>query len=213
MTSSYGDPDKLEIPLIIRRSPRARRISLKIDSHSGAAVLVLPRNASESEGVRFAEKHQHWLKSKLLELPPPIAFEDGALIPLRGQDLRIIHQPHGRGLVKERDGELVVFGQPEYLARRLKDWLKRQARTDIGPLVTEKAALIGQKHGRISVRDQKTRWGSCAVNGNLSFNWRLILAPSYVLEYVVAHEVAHLAEHNHSKAFWHKVGELTAFAN
>ncbi|MGY9106367.1 MAG: M48 family metallopeptidase [Alphaproteobacteria bacterium] len=213
MTSSGGDPDKLDIPLIIRRSPRARRISLKIDSHSGAAVLVLPRNVSESDGVRFAAKHQHWLKSKLLELPPPIPFEDGALIPLRGQDLRVIHQPHGHGIVKKCDRELLVFGQPEHLARRLKDWLKRQARRDISPLVTEKAAIIGQKPGLISVRDQKTRWGSCAANGNLSFNWRLILAPSFVLEYVVAHEVAHLAEHNHSKAFWRKVGELTMFTN
>jgi predicted metal-dependent hydrolase len=205
--------DDADIPVIIRRSPRARRISLKIDSHNHTAVLVLPHFVSESDGLRFAAQHRQWIQAQLQDLPKLIPFADGAVIPVRGEDFRITHRDRGRGIVEITESALSVFGRPEHLARRLKDWLKREARNDINPLVIAKSLKLGKVAGRISIRDQRTRWGSCSANGNLSFNWRLILAPPFVLEYVVAHEVAHLAEHNHSKAFWRHVGDLTEFAH
>jgi predicted metal-dependent hydrolase len=211
MITSVLQLDDVDIPVIIRRSPRARRISLKIDSHNHTAILVLPRHISESDGLRFASQQRQWIMAQLQDLPDLVPFTEGAIIPVRGEDCRIIHPGAGRGVVENTDGTLSVFGRPEHLARRLKDWLKREARNDINPLVIAKSATLKKKAGRISIRDQKTRWGSCSANGNLSFNWRLVLAPPFVLEYVVAHEVAHLAEHNHSKAFWRHVRELTEF--
>ena len=197
------------LPLVIRRSPRARRISLKVDARERHGVLVLPQYVSEQDGLAFAAKHCDWLKGQLADLPVPIPFVDGAIIPFRGVDTLVRHGGPARGVVEIEDGTLTVFGRPEHLARRLGDWLKRQARAEISSQVIEKSTLLGRKAGRITIRDQKTRWGSCAVNGNLAFNWRLILAPEFVLDYVVAHEVAHLAEHNHSAEFWRIVATLT----
>jgi hypothetical protein len=98
----------------------------------------------------------------------------------------------------------------EHLARRVRDWFRSEARARIGVLVRDKAAVLGQTPGRITVRDTKSRWGSCSHDGNLSFCWRLVMAPASVLDYVVAHEIAHLAEHNHGPEFWRLVGTLTA---
>ncbi|HAA90872.1 MAG: hypothetical protein CMM48_06460 [Rhodospirillaceae bacterium] len=198
-----------ELPLVIRRSARARRISLKIDTKARQGILVLPVGISEIEGLDFAEQHREWLNRQLAELPIPIPFADGATIPFLGNETVIQHGGQCRGIVEVGEKSLTVFGRPEHLARRLTDWLKRQARTEISRLVAEKSAQLGRKAGRITIRDQKTRWGSCAVSGNLTFNWRLILAPKFVLDYVVAHEVAHLAEHNHSANFWAIVATLT----
>ena len=211
MTSLPKKLDGLDIPVVIRRSPKARRISLKIDFYNHTAILILPRHASETEGLKFAAQQRQWIAAQIQNLPELIPFADGAIIPIRGEDHRIIHRGKGHGIVRSTDKSLSVFGRPEHLASRLKDWLKCQAREDINPLVIAKSTKLGKRAGRISIRDQKTRWGSCSANGNLSFNWRLILAPPFVLDYVVSHEVAHLAEHNHSKAFWRHVCELTEF--
>lgn len=200
------------IALVIRRSARARRISLKIDSKAHHGVLVLPTNVSDRDGLEFAEQHQDWLGRQLADLPAPVPFADGAVIPFRGRDITICHDGRRRGVVEVCDGVMTVFGHPEHLARRLTDWLKRESRAEICRQVAEKAARLGRKAGRITIRDQRTRWGSCAANGNLAFNWRLILAPEFVLDYVVAHEVAHLAEHNHSPAFWRIVATLTKYS-
>ena len=111
--------------------------------------------------------------------------------------------------IRDRDNRIVVSGRAEHLARRLRDWLRREALAAIAPLARAKSTLLDRAHGRISIRNQKSRWGSCSAKGNLSFNWRLILAPDDVLDYVVAHEVAHLAQANHSPAFWAVVDRLT----
>lgn len=213
MTATVANFAGTEIPLLMRRSRRARRISLKIDARLDAAVLVLPPSVSETEGLRFAESHRDWLLAQWSGLAPRVPFADGAVVPLRGESHRIRHHAgpgrNRRGVVIAEDGLLMVHGQHEHLSRRLTDWLKSEARADIAPLTTAKAQLVGRPVGRITVRDQKTRWGSCAANGNLSFSWRLVLAPPFVLDYVVAHEVAHLDQHNHSPAFWRIVEQLT----
>jgi predicted metal-dependent hydrolase len=95
------------------------------------------------------------------------------------------------------------------VARRVADWLKRQARAAIAERVAETAARIDASYGRIAIRDTKSRWGSCAAGGNLNFSWRLVLTPAFVFDYVVAHEVAHLKEHNHGPGFWRLVDQLT----
>tara|TARA_B100001093_G_C26753359_1_gene982217 strand:+ start:674 stop:1369 length:696 start_codon:yes stop_codon:yes gene_type:complete len=209
MTDKIIAQKDYESSLMIRHAANAKRISLKIDATIRRGVLVLPPNISEQEGLEFAKKNKKWLNEQIARLPPLVPFHDGVSIPFRGKQLIVRHGGTTRGLVAFERDQLIVFGRQEHFQRRLTDWLKDQARCEIGRLVTDKSLTIGYKAGRISIRDQKGRWGSCASNGNLAFSWRLIMAPDFVLDYVVAHEVAHLAEHNHSRAFWNIVRALT----
>ena len=196
------------VPLLVRRSRRARRITLRIDQKRDAVALVLPWRAAESEGLRFAATKARWLLARLDELPPKVAFVDGARVPVRGIAHRIRHRPEMRGTVWVENGELHVAGDQRHLARRVTDWLKREAREEIAARCRALARALGVKVSRISLRDTETRWGSCSAAGALAFSWRLILAPLSVLEYVVAHEVAHLKEMNHSRRFWQIVARL-----
>jgi len=151
-----------------------------------------------------------WILKQLDERLPRVPFADGEMVPLRGVDYRIRAVAGGRGAVRLEWSEILVAGRPEHVARRVKDWFKNQARELIAPRVREKAETLDRQPGRITIRDTKSRWGSCSHDGNLSFCWRLVMAPDAVLDYVVAHEVAHLAELNHGPKFWRWVEELTA---
>jgi len=198
---------KVTVP--IRRDKRARQITIHIDASIGGAKIVMPAYAALSDARAAMMDNAEWLLDRLSKLPPRIAFADGAVIPYNGRDHRIRHIPGRRGVVQCMDGEIWVFGQPEHLPRRVTDWLKAEARAKISPLCLQKAAVAERRVRRVVVRSQRARWGSCGSNGHLSFNWRLILAPEAVLDYVVAHEVAHLVEMNHSPAFWRVVRKLT----
>lgn len=201
--------DGQAVDLTVRRSARAHNIALRLDPAKPAPELVLPPRVGEAEGFDFVRSRSAWLLERLAAQPPHVPFCDGATLPLRDVPHRILHDPGSRRGVWLTDGHIVVSGREEHLARRLQDWLRREARADIAPQVREKTQILGRPAGKITVRSQRSRWGSCAHNGNLSFNWRLILAPDWVLDYVVAHEVAHLAQPNHSAAFWRTVDRLT----
>jgi predicted metal-dependent hydrolase len=200
------------VPLRIRRNKRAKRMILRADPATGTAVVTCPPWVSEAEARAFAEKQAGWINDRLAAAPKPLPFEHGGTIPYLGRPHLIRHRPDARGGVWVEDlhdgPEIHVTGQIEHLPRRLGDWLRRDARRKIQPRVAAAAQQLGVQAGRITVRDTRSRWGSCAVNGNLSFSWRLILAPEDVLRYVVAHEVAHLREHNHGPRFWALVREL-----
>lgn len=198
------------IPLRLRRSARARRLALRLDGHEGDVVLVLPPGVTVAAGLRFAEDNAVWLANRLATLPPRVPFADGARVPFLGEMHVIRHRPESRGTVWRADGVLHVAGGGEHLARRLRDWLKAEARRTLADRTRGKAATLGRSIARVSVRETRSRWGSCSTKGNLSFCWRLILAPEPVLDYVVAHEVAHLAEMNHGPRFWQQVARLTA---
>ena len=200
------------IDISVRRSARAQNIALRLDPAKAAPELVLPRRVGEAEGLDFVRSRGRWLLDRLAAMPPPIPFREGEFLPLRGEPHLIAHNPAGRRGVWLEDGCIVVSGRAEHLPRRLHDCLRREARADIAPKVRDKATALGRNSGKITVRNQKSRWGSCAQNGNLSFNWRLILTPDWILDYVVGHEVAHLAVPNHSAAFWRAVDRLTPHA-
>ena len=200
------------ITLAMRRRLRARRLVLRVDSTSGGAELILPKSVSESEGLDFVTRRASWLLDKLDQLPPRTPFHGGAVLPIGGVNCVIRHAPETTRRVKLEDGVLNVGGADDHVARRVRDWLRREARDTITPLAWEKARIIALKPDRISIRDQRSRWGSCSHKGGLSFNWRLILAPPMVLDYVVAHEAAHLREMNHAPAFWAVVDQLTDHA-
>ena len=203
----------LDAPVLVRRSLRARRISLTVNEARRGAVLTVPGHASLEEAGRFLARHFEWLQKRLSALPLPIPFADGAVIPLRGQDhvLRFTPDNRVRGVVwaeqapalDERElPSIYVAGAEEHAPRRLKDWLKREARSELSARCRAHAATLEVRPKRITVRDQTSRWGSCSPGGGLSFSWRLILAPEHVLDYLAAHEVAHLREMNHGPRFW-----------
>jgi predicted metal-dependent hydrolase len=200
-------------PLAVRRSARARRISLRIDPAGGQVVLTLPEHVGIGEGLAFAEQQSGWISGRLATLPPRVRFDDGAKIPILGETHVIRHEPGARAGVWRASGTLWVSGAEDFIERRVSDFLKAEARREIRPRTQEKYARLSARQarplGRVTLRDTSSRWGSCSPRGDLNFSWRLVLAPESVLDYVVAHEVAHLAHMDHSPRFWKVCAELT----
>ncbi len=195
-----------DIPVRIASHPRARRISMRLARNADAVRITVPPGIPEKRGLAFALSRRDWILGQLERRPAAVPFRPGARIPVRGVMHVITHVPDRRGAVWQEEGgdgaRLCVTGDPDHLPRRLTDWLKRQARTDLVEACTAYSRKMNLPFRRISVRDQKSRWGSCSTRGNLNFSWRLIFAPPFVLDYLAAHEVAHLAEMNHSARFW-----------
>jgi predicted metal-dependent hydrolase len=196
--------------LELKVSPRATRLTLRVDAARDVVQVIVPRGVGEAEAARFVARHADWVRARLAAMPPRRAFEPGVHVPVLGVDHEIRHDPAHRGGTRRRDGAIVVGGQPEFLARRVRDFLAAEARAELGARSREKAAQLGAKVAAVTVRDTRSRWGSCATGGRLSYSWRLILAPEWVLDYVVAHEVCHLREMNHSVRFWRLVSTLVA---
>lgn len=193
----------------LKRHARARRLVLRIAHDDDSVVVTLPPRASAREGLALVQRQAAWIVGALAALPARVPFVDGQVIPVLGRDYVLRHCPQARGGVWVEGDVLMVAGRPEHLARRVLDWLKRTARREIAERVHAKAADLAQSPGRVTLRDTVSLWGSCAANGDLSFCWRLILAPVHVLDYVVAHEVAHLVVRGHGPRFWQTVERLT----
>jgi len=194
----------------LRRHPQARRYTLRIQAATREVVLTMPPRGSVREARAFAERHGGWIAVRLGRLPAAVPFAPGLVIPLRGVDHRIDHRRGARGTVWSELGAdgarlLCVPGEAPHVARRVADHLKREAKRDLEAATRRYAAALGVAVRRVSVRDQSSRWGSCSTSGVLSYSWRLILAPPFVLDYLAAHEVAHLVEMNHSPRFWRTV--------
>ncbi len=200
--------DERKVPLVFRENRRARRIIMRLDYGAASVVIVLPKRTSRQEGKRFALSNKDWIAERLDQLAEPIPFRNGAVVPFLGEPHRIRHRATARGVVWCEEGEINVAGYEEHLPRRVHEWLKAEAKREIETRARDKAEAIGKKITKISIRDTKSRWGSCTDEGELAFSWRLILAPKYVLDYVVGHEVAHLKEMNHSPRFWKLCREL-----
>jgi predicted metal-dependent hydrolase len=192
-----------------RRSTRARRISLRIDPSDGAVVVTLPPRAGRAAGLTLLRHHAGWVADRLAALPDPLPFIDGALVPIGGVTHRIRHRPHARGGAWLENDELHVTGAAEFVARRVRDFLRAEARRRIAGLVNDKTSVLGRPPRRLSVKDTRSRGGSCSSDGSLAFCWLLVMAPSFVHDYVAAHEVAHLRHMNHGPRFWALVQELT----
>jgi predicted metal-dependent hydrolase len=197
----------------LRRHRRARRYTLRIHPSDREAILTMPPRGTLADAKDFAQRHGGWIAARLGRLPKAAPFLPGTVVPLRGVPHRIVHRAGMRGTVwtEIRDsGEriLCVAGGAEHIERRVLDFLKREVRRDLQKAAQVYADWLGVRVKRLSVRDQSSRWGSCTSAGSLSFSWRLILAPPYVLDYLAAHEVAHLVEMNHSARFWRVVGRV-----
>jgi hypothetical protein len=190
----------------LKRLSSARRFTLRVRGPTRDVVLTMPARSSLKSAREFAERHAAWIGARLARLPKPITFEPHSIAPLRGVDHRIVHRPGARGVVWIEEGDkgplICVAGDRAHVARRVADYLKREARRDLETAVARYAKALKVGARRIALRDTTSRWGSCSSTGTLSFSWRLILAPSFVLEYLAAHEVAHFIHMNHSPAFW-----------
>jgi len=215
------EPQTIEIafessiyPVHLRRHRQARRYTLRINAATREVILTIPPRGSLKEARAFAQKHGAWIAARLRRLPEATPFTDGAMVPLRGVPHRIEHRPGARGTVwteVSSGGEpiLCVAGATPHINRRISDYLRREARRELEIASLKFAATLGVAIKRVSVRDQSSRWGSCSTTGVLSFSWRLILAPPFVLDYVVAHEVAHMRHMNHGPRFWKLVKDLS----
>ncbi|HVX79131.1 MAG TPA: SprT family zinc-dependent metalloprotease [Bradyrhizobium sp.] len=197
----------------LRRHRRARRYTLRIHPTDREAILTMPPRGTIAEAKDFAQLHGGWIAARLGRLPKAAPFQAGTVVPLRGVPHRIVHRAGERGTAwtETRDsGEkiLCVAGGADFTERRVHDYLKREARKDLHKASLAYAEELGVRVKRVSIRDQSSRWGSCTSAGSLSFSWRLILAPPYVLDYLAAHEVAHLVEMNHSPRFWRVVARI-----
>ena len=199
--------DKAIYLVRLRRHRQARRYTLRIQAATRDVVLTMPPRASLREACDFARKHGGWIATRLCRLPAAAPFAPGTILPLRGLPHRVVHRRAARGTVWTELGSngerlLCVAGDDPHVERRIRDFLHREAKRDLEAAAHAYAERLGLTLKRISIRDQTSRWGSCSTTGALSFSWRLILAPRYVLDYLAAHEVAHLVEMNHSPRFW-----------
>ena len=211
-STALTDPrlDGLGAPVEIRRHPKARRLTLRVSRTRRAVVVTLPSRCDIGEAGTFVHNNIEWVRKCLGDIPEAVPFADKAIMPLRGiphlirfHGCRMSNGPvvtidRGPDLYRE----LRVGGLAEHAPRRLRDWLFAEVRRDLDKCVLRHARFLNLHPKRLAVRDQVSRWGSCSSTGALSFSWRLILAPPFVLDYVAAHEVAHLAEMNHGPKFW-----------
>ncbi len=196
------------LPVTVRRSGTARRMSLRLDPAGASVVVVLPVGVPLVEAERFA-RHQHdWIAGKLAAMPERIILAPGAEVMLLGESHVIRHQPAARRGVWAEGGIIHASGREEHVPRRVAEFLRGEALLVLRHRARALAEAIGRRVERVGVRDTRSRWGSCTAGGDLSFSWRLVMAPAWVLDYVVAHEVAHLAEMNHGPDFWQLVENL-----
>ena len=204
------------VPLEARINRRAKRLIVKVDSIGDRVLVTAPSKRAVPEALRFARTRIVWIREQLNETRGPKPFVEGGDCPFRGIPHRIVNEGPSRKPVQKIDGQpprLVVGGEAAHLNRRVSDWLKRQARMALQERVDAHCRTLGKTYKRILVRDTRSRWGSCSSDGVLSFSWRLILAPPDILDYVAAHECAHLIHLNHSPAYWRVVASLEVDAN
>jgi predicted metal-dependent hydrolase len=199
-------PGSPPVEIVLKRSARARRFSLRVSRLDGRVTLSLPARAREAEAMAFARAQEGWLRETLAGMPAREGVGIGSVIPVEGRLLRLVPGT-GRGVRVEGEA-LLIPGDPAQAGVRAGAFLKALARDRLVVASDRHAAVIGRKVTRVTLRDTRSRWGSCAADGSLMYSWRLVMAPPAVLDYVAAHEVAHLMEMNHSDRFWAVVERL-----
>ena len=192
----------------IKRLASAKRFTLRVRAATQDVVLTIPARSKLGDVEIFANRHAEWIAHRMARLPERQLLVPGAEIPFRGVTHKLIHQPQARP-ASARSGPVWIDatgictgGDPAHFERRMTDFLRREARREIESAARGHVAAVGRAPVSISLKDTSSRWGSCSAKGALNFSWRLILAPPFVLDYLVAHEMAHLRHHNHSDQFW-----------
>jgi len=200
------------LPVKVVENDRAKRITLRIVPGGDGLKVTTPGHVGDDEIAAFVDRNHNWIATRLARLPGKVSLEAGAVIPYRGIEHKIMPTGKLRGLVTLKSGqegaELHVPGDENTIGRRLGTWLKQEARRDLNEAVARHVSKINVRPKQIRITDTTSRWGSCSSTRTLSFSWRIIMAPPEVLNYLAAHEVAHLVEMNHSDRFWNLTREL-----
>jgi predicted metal-dependent hydrolase len=199
-------PGNPPISVALRRSARARKLSLRVSRLDGRVTLTLPRGVPDREGLTFLRSREDWLRGHLGRVGAEVRPLIGGTILFGGVEVPILTGPVKR--LQFQDNCFVLPDDPARVAPRLGAFLKTQARDRLAAASDHYAAALGRPYHKLTLRDTRSRWGSCSAAGDLMYSWRLIMAPPQVLDYVAAHEVAHLAEMNHSDRFWAVVDRL-----
>lgn len=195
--------------MTLRRSAQARRISLRVSRLDGKISVTAPRHVATDEVLNFLNGQSDWLARAVQDVAPMTAVKDGTALPFRGQICQVHHLgPKRKPVELDAEQRLLVGGAAAQIGVKLSVFLKEAARSELARQVPELAWEIGKNAGKITLRDTRSRWGSCTQSGDLMFSWRLIMAPPEVLRYVAAHEVAHLRHMDHSRVFWDTVAVL-----
>ena len=194
--------------ILLRPSARAKLMRLRVDPRSGALLLTVPKRVSARRAIAWAAQQQVWIETALARLPDPARLTPQTTIPLYGEPHRILWSEGAPRTVRRESGALRVGGPVETLRPRLLRWLRGHARDVLTEETLGYAAKAGVPVARITIGDPVSRWGSCSASGSIRYSWRLILAPDWVREATVAHEVAHLVHLNHGPAFHALVAEL-----
>jgi predicted metal-dependent hydrolase len=198
-----GDPP---VSVNLRRSGRARRLSLRVSRLDGRVTLSLPKGAARSEAVDFVLEKEDWIRGQLQRRPDEVVARIGGSVLFEGVDLPIVAARRRAAALGA--GVIEVPGQTDRVGVRIAAFLKTAARVRLRAACDHHAGRVGRQYHALSLRDTRSRWGSCSSEAKLMFSWRLVMAPPEVLQYVAAHEVAHLVEMNHSGAFWAVVADL-----
>ena len=201
-------PGSPPLDVHLKRSARARRFSLRVSRLDGKVTLSIPARAGEAEAMAFLRGQEGWLRATLGAMPESAVERAGigSVITVEGRALTLL-QSSGRAVRVEGDA-LLVPGDPVQAGARVAAWLKVLARDRLALASEHYAGLLGRRYTRLTLRDTRSRWGSCSPDGALMYSWRLIMAPPSVLDYVAAHEAAHLVEMNHSAAYWAVVSRI-----
>jgi len=198
-----GDPP---IEIALKRSARARRLSLRVSRLDGRVTLSLPKRVPVEEALAFAQEKEHWIRKHLEQQPKTEKVQIGGQVLFEGRLLKIVPEITRR--VRVEQDALVVPDQPARTAAQIRAFLKVAARDRLQAASDHYASAVGCPYARLTLRDTRSRWGSCTAEGNLMYSWRLVMAPAEVLRYVAAHEAAHLKELNHSPAYWSVVEKI-----
>lgn len=201
--------DGRNFPLIIKQNARAKRCILRVDHIKNAINITIPKYTSYKKGIKFAESQIPWIKSQIAKIPEKRPFYDGMEITIAGQTKTIKRATLSQKGTKQSNNMIIFSGKEEHFNRRVIDFIKKEAKTTFNEIGLQMAKKLGTPVKKISAKDTTSRWGSCNSAKNISLSWRLMLAPYEVMEYVIAHEVAHLVELNHSEKFWKIVNTLT----
>lgn len=195
----------IEDLVTVKRSKRAKRVALRLDPVERVINLVVPEKMSLKKAYYFAQEHEDWVIKTLEKLAPPIAFKHGTVLPIFGDHVILeieIDKALKRTRLTQHDDRLVIETYQDNPASRITTHLKKLAQAGLADMASDKAHSINKNISAVSIRDTKSRWGSCSHDSKLCFSWRLIFAPYDAIDYVVAHEVAHLVHMDHSRKFW-----------
>ncbi len=198
----------LNMDIKIIKSAKAKRLTLRIDAKERLPILTIPSRCSAKRAVEFVEMHRAWLEENLQKIPAIKHFENGEKISLMGKEYIINHCPQKRCGVMIEEDNIIVSGSKEFLHRRICDFIKKKAQEQLLKKSQTLANKIGCHVNHVSIKDTKSRWGSCSSLENINYNWRICMAPKYVINYLVAHEVSHLLHQDHSREFWQCVKKL-----